>query len=120
MIVPRLIANRWECPDGTILHSKYRHDFVEHGEHFVDGGNDYARVTEGLIDRCIYSDDPFELQREFFVWGSYGKNGDEDRHWIALKDLTTEHIYAILATQWYVKGTYIEELFKQELEWRNA
>ena len=77
-------------------------------------------MPEGLIDRCVYTTDAFELQREFFLWGSYGKNGDEDKHWIALKDMSTEHIYAILATQWHIKGTYIEELFNQELTWRKA
>lgn len=38
-----LLANRWQCPDGTILESKNRWDFVEHTDaltgkdYFVDG-----------------------------------------------------------------------------------
>ena len=39
----KLLANRWQTPDGTILWSKHRHDYVEHwdknGEYYaIDGG----------------------------------------------------------------------------------
>ncbi len=31
------------CPDGTIIYSSCRHDFVQHGECFIDGGREYVR-----------------------------------------------------------------------------
>lgn len=119
-----LVANRWECPDGTILHSKHRHDFVEHVDEqgnysFVDGGNGYYIRTSGnLIDRCIYSTDPFELQREFFMWGSYGKDGKQDKKYIPLNQLTDAHLSAIIETQEHIRGTYVEVLMLAEVEYR--
>lgn len=119
-----LVANRWECPDGTILHSKHRHDFVEHvdeqGNYFYcDGGNGYYIRTSGnLIDRCVRSTDPFELQREFFVWSSYGKDGKQAKKYIPLCQLTDAHILSILETQYHIRNTYVEVLMLAELEYR--
>lgn len=44
----RITLNRIRTPDGTIITSRYRHDFVAHRdanghEYFVDGGLDYLR-----------------------------------------------------------------------------
>jgi len=44
----RIILNRIKTPDGTILTSHHRHDYVTHidkngFEYMVDGGNDYLR-----------------------------------------------------------------------------
>lgn len=101
-----LIANRWQTPDGTILWSKHRHDFVKHKDRvtgetmFVDGGNEYIRSSGvGLKNLCIYSDGTFELEREWVLWG---KNYDKDMNrlekteWIPIKDLDSDHIYKIL------------------------
>lgn len=119
-----LVANRWECPDGTILHSKHRHDFVEHVDEqgnysFADGGNGYYIRTSGnLIDRCVRSTDPFELQREFFLWGSYGKDGKQDKKYIPLCQLTDQHLACILETQVHIRGTHVEVLMLAEVEYR--
>lgn len=119
-----LVANRWECLDGTILHSKHRHDFVEHvdeqGNYYAcDGGNGYYIRTSGnLIDRCVRSTDPFELQREFFLWASYGKDGKQDKKYISLKDLTDEHLAAIIETQAHIRDTCVEVLMLAEVEYR--
>lgn len=34
--------------DGTIIISRYRHDYVTHGEHSIDGGRDYTRLGGDL------------------------------------------------------------------------
>lgn len=44
----KIILNRIKTPDGTILISRHRHDYVTHidknkREYMVDGGNDYLR-----------------------------------------------------------------------------
>lgn len=122
-----IIRNAIECPDKTLLESKHRHDYKSHtdkltGETYViDGGLDYLR---GSINKVkpeylhVTTEDPFEVQREAFTWGSYGKNGDEPKHYIKLMDMQTEHIRAILDTQSQIEGTYVERLLQQELEYR--
>lgn len=120
-----LVANRWQCPDGTILQSFHRHDCVTHtdtttGEFCMcDGGCDYyVRTAGNLKNLCVYSNDPHEKKREFFLWGTYGKSGDGALKRIALKDLTTEHVEAIIETQEHLQG-HILQMFKEELKFRN-
>ena len=123
----QIIRNALITPDGTLLESKHRHDYQGHtdtitGEYlFVDGGLDYFRGSINIVKPTflhVTTEDVFELQREAFTWGSYGKKGDEPKHYIKLMDMQTEHIKAILETQWQIEGTYVEKLFQQELEYR--
>lgn len=58
----KLIRNAIQCPDGTIIESKHRHDFVLHRqedgrEYFVDGGLDYQRIG--------YSDNEYKNLSEY-------------------------------------------------------
>lgn len=123
-----LIANIWQCPDGTILRTRYGWDYVSHtakdGSYwFLDGGiGRYFRLSPGMADLCVYSDDPIEKIREVFEWRSYGKDNEYAPHGVVLllKSLTTEHIRAILQTQRHIKGTYVEDVFKRELEYRKV
>lgn len=68
----------------------------------------------------VYTDDLFEVQREVFTWKSYGRAGEEEPKITPLKDLDTSHICAILDTQWHIKGTWVEDLMKKELEFREG
>lgn len=122
-----IVRNAIQCPDGTILHSKNRHDYQSHedtttGEYyFNDGGNEYVRRSVNktpYIDLTITTDDPFEEQRKYFTWGSYGVNGMSPRKETLLKDLETDHIHAIIRTQTRFNGTYVEAMFLNELEFR--
>lgn len=113
-----LIANRWKTPEGEILQSKHRHDFVQSGNYFVDGGLDYIRLTPGLEDLCVYSDSPHEDKRESFKWGTYGKDGKQDLQWITLKDMTTDHVLAIIETQVKYISPHVLEMFKDEVKFR--
>ena len=121
-----LIANIWQCPDGTILRTRYGWDYVQHTDAegrtwILDGGlSPYFRMTPGMLDLCVYSDDPIEKIREVFEWKSYGKNNEYAPEGVVLllRELTTEHIQAILQTQRHIKGTYVEDVFKRELEYR--
>lgn len=123
----QIIYNAIECPDGTILESHGRHDYNMHldtktGEvYMVDGGKDYLRRSVNKVqakELSVYTVHKFELQREVFSWGSYGKDGKQEKHWIKLKDMELQHIMAILETQKHIYGTYVEDLFLKELEWR--
>lgn len=100
-----LIANRIQTPDGTILHSKHRHDFVCHidkvnGERYcVDGGNYYQKISfekNPPIDCSIYSTDDFEEVRKVFLRGMYGKNGNEPLHYISLCEMSEEWIFNVI------------------------
>ena len=100
----RLIANRWRTPDGTLLWSKHTHDFVSHkdkiaeDDYFVDGGNDYIRMSANgipLINECVYADDDFEKVREFELRGTFATdsdNGNVVRAWIAINRMSDAHL----------------------------
>jgi hypothetical protein len=122
----QLVLNQIKTPDGTILTSNHRHDFVSYTDHktgktyAVDGGLDYARRVYDNFDyeeQSVYLDDPYEMVREAFTWGSYGKNGDQPKHYIKLCDLTEEHINAILETQTHISD-WVRELMEKELNYR--
>lgn len=124
----QILRNAIMTPDGTYLRSYHRHDYKEHedtisGElYVVDGGNDYLRRSINEVpaeDLTVTLDDPFELQRCAFTWGSYGRMQDQPKHYIHLCDLTTDHIRNILRTQTQVEGTYVEDLLMKELAYRN-
>ena len=52
------------------------------------------------------------------TWGSYGKDGNQPRKEIFIKDLSDLHICAILETQYRIKGTPTEWLLKIEQSYR--
>lgn len=56
--------------------------------------------------------------REELTWGSYGKDGNQPRKEIFIKDLSDLHISAILETQWHIKGTPTEWIMKIEQSYR--
>jgi uncharacterized Fe-S cluster protein YjdI len=113
----RLIANRWQCPDGTILESKHRHDFVQDSAgNFIDGGIEgYTHRGGDILNEnweclCVYSDDLHEKKRELFKWGS--RDG-----WVTPAEMTTEHIRAVLDTQTHIPE-HIRDMFVDELQYR--
>jgi len=118
----QLIANIIMTPKGEILRSYHRHDcvlYVEDGVTYMcDGGIDYQRRGgRPYTDLSVYSDDPFEDVRLFLVWGTRGKSGDEPFKYVALCDMTRDHIQAVLETQRI--DDWRRELMEQELEWRD-
>jgi hypothetical protein len=124
-----IICNAVMTPDGTYLRSYHRHDYKEYTDKFsgetyiVDGGNEYLRRsinTTPATAMDVYLSDTFETIRRNFVWKSYGKDGEHAPHgiYIFLSAMTTDHIHAILDTQQHIKGTYVEDLMKQELAYR--
>lgn len=119
-----IIANKIQCTVcSAIIESNSVHDYVvcPCGSVAVDGGKNYLRRNgTTYVDLSVTTDEPFELQRSSFKWKSYGKLGNEPGRWTALKDLTREHIEAILETQWHIRGSYVEDLFKKELEYRDS
>jgi len=120
-----IVANRMRTPDGTILHSMHRHDYVSHidangEEYMLDGGNDYIRTSVNEIPAeylTVYASDDHSVIREVFTWGTRGPNGDQPIRRIYLKDMETDHINAILETQTHITSC-VRTIFENELEYR--
>ena len=123
----RILRNALQTPDGTVLESKTRHDYKEYEDangwtYMVDGGLDYVRRSvnkhEPAIDLTLTEAEPHFFLRDYVTWGTYGKEGDEPLSYKTIADMETEHLQAVLDTQW---GMYpqIRDLMKAELEYRN-
>jgi hypothetical protein len=122
-----LVYNAIRTPDGTVLESKHRHDYVVYQdkngkEYMVDGGLEYIR-------RNVYNDTPYEelsvyttdghdIIREVLKWGTYGIDGNQPLTYITLKDMNTGHIQACLDTQSRMHPTY-RQAFEEELKLRS-
>lgn len=125
----QLIYSARKTPDGTIMHSRHRHDYQEHFDavskewYILDGGNSYIRCSVNQVpaeDLTLYADDPHDKIREVFVWKSYGKNFSQPEGvYTLLKDLTDEHLAAILETQTHLPE-YILEMFENEIQFRDG
>jgi hypothetical protein len=117
----QLIRNAMQTPDGTILRSLHRHDYVTHldkvtGKHYMlDGGTDYVRRSangdEVMLD--LYDDEPHSVQREVIVWGSRGKDGRSPLTYKPVAEMETDHIKAVLEQcrpSPYIKQCMVNEL----------
>ena len=108
-------------PTGEIIVSRHRHDYAtsKDGKYFLDGGTDYTRTNiprenrdwEWLTINSQY--DTIVEMKERFVWGSRGKNGDQPLTYNLMKDLTEDHLRAIITHIMEVHGNdetkYINE-----------
>lgn len=120
-----ILRNAIRTPDGTVIESRHRHDYVTHTDanghtYMVDGGLDYLRRggPDDYVDLSVDADpDDHEFCRTHFMWGTYGKNGDEPYRKIALRDMSTGHINAVLRTQSHISYD-VRRLFENELMYR--
>ena len=125
---PRLILSRIQTPDGTILTSYHRHDYVTYtdanGEEYIlDGGNDYQRTSvnkESFKDLSIWSDAPYEIIRENFHRGGRGKNGDEPLKWVPLSEMSDEWVKNCITynDERGMSKSYANYLYCKELRYR--
>ena len=123
-----ILFNAIKTPDGTILSSKHRYDYITYrdsntGEIYgVDGGPEYLRRignTSDCQDLSITDKTPFEEIRKKFHWGSRGKQGNEPLVMKCLCELTNEHIQAILDNVFKHKQESVFKLwFEKELSYR--
>jgi len=120
----RILLNRIKTPDGTILTSYNRHNYVEYKDTvtkevlMVDGGTDYLRRNVGTYEELSVYDDGSHITRRSAVhWGTRGKDGKQPLVYKLLKDLDSDHIEAILKTQHQISDFY-REIFKEELKYR--
>lgn len=120
----RILLNRIKTPDGTILTSYNRHNYVEYKDTvtkevlMVDGGTDYLRRNVGTYEELSVYDDGSHITRRSAVhWGTRGKDGKQPLVYKPLKDLDSDHIEAILKTQHQISDFY-KEVFMEELKYR--
>ena len=122
-----LVYNAIRTPDGTVLESRHRHDYVTYQdkngkEYMVDGGLEYTRrnfhADAPYEDLSVYTTDGHDRVREVVKWGTYGINGDQPLTHILLKDMNTEHIEACLDNVPSMHPAY-KESFKEELKLRS-
>jgi hypothetical protein len=122
----QIVANMIRTPDGTVLQSFHRHDYKTYTdkngkEYMVDGGLDYTRRfvhdDAPYEELSAYSNDPHDVIREAFKWGTRGKDGKQPLTYVPLKNLTVDHIEAILKTQDHIQQ-YIRNIFLDEMIFR--
>ena len=98
----KLIANRIQTPDGTILWSRHVHDYISYedknGEtYMLDGGNEYIRTSvnkEEAKTLAVYDDAPYDEQRSVILRGTFSKEGFSI--FVPLCYLSDEHILNII------------------------
>lgn len=120
----QIVYNAVKCLQcGETLVSRHVHDYKTcecTNEAMVDGGNEYARygaVDMNKITKITYvASDPHDLLREFVSWGSYGKNGDQPLTYKKIKDMSDDHLRAVIV--WPRGAQWMKELMKQELDYR--
>lgn len=122
----QLVYNAIRTPDGTVLSSKYRHDYVDYVDsvdglnYMVDGGLDYCRRSVKGEDLCVVLGDGHEKVREVLEWGSYGIKGDEPLKTTTLKDMSTNHIKAVIKNCFKGDDTgWRKQVMLFELEYRS-
>ena len=122
----KYLANRIRTPDGTILESMHRHDYVTYidangKEYMVDGGLDYLRRNihddAPYTELSVLSTDEHSVVRESFKWGTYGIDGKQKLKYVVLKDMSWDHIEAILETQTQLRD-HVRQVFVNELDYR--
>ena len=96
----QILQNAIQCPDGKIIKSIHRHDWVGHKNYFVDGGLEYFRSgfpTSGdrPIDLRLTTSDSIDFIKNNLLWGTFGTNGFGELCYVKLIDCTTKHLKKI-------------------------
>lgn len=121
-----LVRNAVRTPDGTILESCGRHDYVTHFDlvsketYILDGGIDYVRSSVNIVPAeplHAYLEDGHEAIRGAVTWGTYGKDGKSPFRRVAVADMETDHIIAVVTTQEHMNHK-LRLVMLNELEYR--
>jgi hypothetical protein len=122
-----LLVNSLQTPDGTILVSRHRHDYVSHKDEItgttysVDGGLDYIRWSIGgdYTNLCIYSDYPHEKIRAGVERGGRGINGDQPLEYVTLDKINDDWLKAIIKYEEDGRpDNYYLPIYRAEVEYR--
>jgi len=117
-----LVRNAIHCPNcDDVIESRSVHEYVtcKCGECSTDGGLEYIHRSKAGIGLQLYSTDPHEIIREHVKRHGYGKIGASDYgtyRFTLLKDMTDEHLNALLS-YCKPKDEYLP-IYKNEIEYR--
>ena len=125
----RIIINQIRTPDGTILRSMHRHDYVTYTDkngltYMVDGGTDYLRrnmhTDAPYEELTIYDDAPFEIIRENYCRGGRGKNGDQPLTWVPISQMSDSWLAACIVynEEREFGGGFANQMYKKEQTYR--
>jgi hypothetical protein len=125
----RIILNQIRTPDGTILKSMHRHDYVTYTdknglEYMVDGGTDYLRrnVNESAQheELTIYSDAPFKVIRENYCRGGRGKDGTQPLTWVPMNQMNDNWLAACIVynEERGMGDSFANEMYRKEQDYR--
>lgn len=125
----KIILNSIRTPDGTVLVSRHRHDYVTYVdknglEYMVDGGTDYLRRTvheeAPYEELSIYEDAPFEIIREHYCRGGRGKNGDQPLTWVPMSQMNDEWLAACIVynEDRGQSDSFANSMYKKEQQYR--
>lgn len=102
-MIGSLIRNAMQTPDGTVIESTHRHDYVTHldangKEYMLDGGLEYVRASAHGDEKwlTVTIEDDHSVVRDALKWGTYGKNGDQPLRRITLSEMSNGHIQSCL------------------------
>ena len=121
----KLIRNAIRTPDGTVIESCTRHDYVTYTdangkEYMIDGGLDYVRSSahKDQTSLALYDDEPHEVQRKIIKWGTYGIDGKQPLQFKPIADMDTDHIKSVLRKVNFISPV-IKDCMLVEIEERN-
>jgi len=122
----QLVLNKVRCKlCGEELISYHHHDYKTcscDNQTMVDGGLNYLRYGGFDMNQvelaAVYLDEPFEIVRNAFHWGTYGKSGKENLKYVLLSSMSNPHLLKITSLMTGRIPSWIEELFTKELEYR--
>lgn len=118
----KVVASRVITPDGTLLWSRFTHDFVVYHDtvtdedYMLDGGQSYKRMFTNKVpatDVSVYDNAPWELQRTVELRGTFDKVGN--RVWVPICKLSNLHIKNLIMDSGIKMDTpYFTELCYRE------
>jgi len=125
----RIILNQIRTPDGTVLKSMTRHDYVQYTDkngkdYMVDGGTDYLRriVHEEAPyeELTIYEDSPFEIIRENLCRGGRGKDGTQPLTWVPMNQMNDNWLAACIVynEERGMGDSFANEMYRKEQDYR--
>jgi len=134
IVEEQIIYNAIQTPDGTIISSDHRHDYVTHEDkngktYAVDGGQDYLRRT-GDISDCKdlsmylepWSSEFHERARKVVKRGGRGKNGDQPITWVPICEMNDNWVLATIEYNtergMSIESSWFTNLLVKEQEYR--
>lgn len=130
-----IIYNAIQTPDGTILESTHRHDYVTHidanGElYMVDGGQSYLKRSINKIqpkDLTLYlepwSEEFHEKARKVVKRGGRGKDGMQPLTWVPICEMNDNWVIATIKYNtergFSIDKSWFTNLLHMEMHYRN-